>query len=125
MPRAPRAFVGVSSGGILATYVAATRPTYRAVVSLDAPIHLGDNWLAKKLTERAAAPLAPVRYASLEARFGWPDTAWNALVAKAPASWSLYREKFQSEGHETMQMLGAYLGLRQVFKDYSRFAAPV
>jgi uncharacterized protein len=121
---APRAFVGVSSGGILATYAAATRPTYRAVVSLDAPVHLGDNWLAKKLTERAAAPLAPVRYASLEARFGWPDAAWNALVAKAPASWSLYREKFQLEGHETIQMLGAYLGLRQVFKDYSRFAAP-
>src|SRR5215813_364279 len=121
---APRAFVGVSSGGILATYVAATRPTYRAVVSLDAPVHLGDNWLAKKLTERAAAPGPPVRYASLEARFGWPDAAWNALVAKAPASWSLYREKFKLEGHETMQMLGAYLGLRQVFRDYSRFAAP-
>jgi pimeloyl-ACP methyl ester carboxylesterase len=121
---APRTFVGVSSGGILATYAAATRPTYCAVVSLDAPIHLGDNWLAKKLTERAAA-LGPVRYASLEARFGWPEAAWNALVAKAPASWSLDREKFQSEGHETMQMLGAYLGLRQVFKDYSRFAAPV
>jgi hypothetical protein len=121
---APRTFVGVSSGGILATYAAATRPTYRAVVSLDAPIHLGDNWLANKLTERAAA-LGPVRYASLEARFGWPEAAWNALVAKAPASWNLYREKFQSEGHETMQMLGAYLGLRQVFKDYSRFAAPV
>jgi pimeloyl-ACP methyl ester carboxylesterase len=122
---APRAFVGVSSGGILATYAAATRPTYRAVVSLDAPVHLGDNWLAKKLMERASAALGPVRYASLEARFGWPEAAWNALVAKAPTSWSLYREKFQSEGHETMQMLGAYLGLRQVFKDYSRFAAPV
>src|SRR5215813_1626122 len=121
---APRAFVGVSSGGILATYAAATRPTYRAVVSLDAPVHLDNNWLAKKLTERAAAPFAPVRYASLEAKFGWLDAAWNALVAKAPASWSLYREKFKLEGHETMQMLGAYLGLRQVFKDYSRFAAP-
>src|SRR5262245_28291785 len=122
---APRTFVGVSSGGILATYVAATRSTYRAVIALDAPIHLGDNWLAKKLTERADAQLAPVRYASLEARFGWPEAAWKALVAKAPSSWNLYREKFQLEGHETMQMLGAYLGLRQVFSDYSRFAAPV
>src|SRR5262245_31737066 len=46
----PRAFVGISSGGVLATYVAATRSTYRAVVSLDAPIHLDDNWLARKLT---------------------------------------------------------------------------
>lgn len=121
---APRVFVGVSSGGILATYVAATRSTYRAVVSLDAPIHLGENWLAKKLSARAAEPLVPLRYASLEAKFGWPDAAWKTLVSGAPASWKLYREKFQLEGHETMQMLGAYLGLRQVFGDYSRFSAP-
>ena len=122
---APRTFIGVSSGGILATYAAATRPTYRAVISLDAPVHLGENWLAKKLRGRVDAPLPSVRYASLEARFSWPDAEWKALVAKAPASWILYREKLQLEGHETMQMLGAYLGLRQVFSDYSRFAAPV
>lgn len=121
---APRAFVGVSSGGVLATYAAATRSTYRSVVSLDTPIHLGDNWLAKKLTARSAASQTPLRYASLEAKFGWPEEAWKTLVAGAPASWKLYREKFQLEGHETMQMLGAYLGLRQVFSDYSRFSAP-
>lgn len=45
----PRFFVGVSSGGVLATYVAATRSTYCAVVSLDAPVHLEENWLAKKI----------------------------------------------------------------------------
>ncbi len=121
---APRTFVGVSSGGVLATYVAATRSTYCAVVSLDAPIHLGDNWLAKKLIARAAVGGAPVRYASLEAKFGWPEEAWKTLVAKAPTTWKLYREKFQLEGHETMQMLGAYLGLRQMFSDYSRFSPP-
>ncbi|HSB10099.1 MAG TPA: alpha/beta hydrolase-fold protein [Blastocatellia bacterium] len=121
---APRVFVGVSSGGILATYAAATRSTYCAVVSLDAPVNLSDNWLAKKLIARAEAGLPPVRYASLEAKFGWPESAWKALVAAAPASWKLYREKFQLEGHETMQMLGAYLGLRQVFSDYSRFSPP-
>jgi predicted alpha/beta superfamily hydrolase len=121
---APRSFVGVSSGGILATYVAATRSTYCAVVSLDAPIHLGENWLAKKLAARSADLKTALRYASLEAKFGWPDEAWKTLVAGAPSSWKLYREKFQLEGHETMQMLGAYLGLRQVFSDYSRFSAP-
>ena len=119
---APRTFVGVSSGGVLATYVAATRSAYCAVVSLDAPVHLDENWLAKKLTARAAAGGAPVRYASLEVRFGWPEAEWKKLLAAAPASWKLYREKFQLEGHETMQMLGAYLGLRQVFSDYSRFS---
>ncbi|HEU4389283.1 MAG TPA: alpha/beta hydrolase-fold protein, partial [Blastocatellia bacterium] len=123
---APRTFVGVSSGGVLATYVAATRSTYRAVVSLDAPIHLGDNWLARKLTSRAAAPLVPVRYASLEAKFGWPEEAWKTLVATAPASWKLFRERsWPKESHESIGMFGAYLGLREVFGDYSMLAAPV
>lgn len=122
---APRFFIGISSGGILATYAAATRSTYSAVISLDAPIHLDDNWLAKKLIARATTVGKPVRYASLEARFGWSDARWKTLIAGAPASWKLYREKFQLEGHETMQMLGAYIGLRQVFSDYSRLTAPV
>jgi len=121
---APRVMVGLSNGAILATYAAATRQTYSAVVSLDAPTHLGDNWLAKKLIARTATTSPPVRYASLEARFGWSDVNWKLLTAGAPASWKLYREKLQLEGHESMQMLGAYLGLRQVFADYSRFSAP-
>ena len=121
---APRTFIGVSSGGVLATYVAATRSTYAAVVSLDAPVHLGDRWLAKKLIARATAGGRPVRYASLEAKFGWPDADWSKLIAAAPASWKLYREKFQLEGHETLQMIGSYIGLRQVFSDYSRFSTP-
>lgn len=122
---APRVFVGLSSGGILATYVAATRSTYSAVVCLDAPIHLGENWLAKKLTARAGAASPPVRYASLEARFGWPEDAWKTLVANAPGSWKLHREKFwPKESHESIQMIGAYLGLREVFSDYSMLAAP-
>jgi hypothetical protein len=64
-----------------------------------------------------------VRYATLEARFGWPEEAWKRLVAAAPPSWKLHRERLQSEEHETMHMLGAYLGLRQVFSDYSRLSA--
>jgi predicted alpha/beta superfamily hydrolase len=121
---APRIFVGVSSGAILATYAAATRPTYCAVVSLDAPIGLGSGWLAQKLMMRIASSGKPVRYASLEAKFGWPEAAWKNLVAAAPASWRLYREHLPLEGHETVSMLGAYLGLRQLFADYSRLAIP-
>jgi len=118
----PRTFVGVSSGGILATYVAATRPTFSAVVCLDAPISTGNNWLARKLIERAAGGGRPVRYASLEADYGWPEEAWKKLLAAAPATWKLHREKLQLEGHESMHMLGGYLGLRQVFGDYSRLS---
>lgn len=119
----PRAIIGHSSGAVLATYAAATRSTYRTVIAIDAPIRLGDNWLARKLTERAAAPLAPLRYVSIESRFGWPAEAWQALVATAPTSWKLWREALRLEGHETVYMLGAYLGLREVFSDYSRLVA--
>ncbi|MGH7459803.1 MAG: alpha/beta hydrolase, partial [Longimicrobiales bacterium] len=120
----PRVFVGTSSGGVLATWVAATRPNFAAVISLDAPISLQDSWLAKQLLRRATTAQSPLRYMTYDARFGWPDEHWNALQAAAPASWKLHREKLPLEGHETMQFVGAYLGLREVFSDYSRMAAP-
>ena len=123
---APRIFIGHSSGGILATYVAATRSTYRAVVCIDAPIHLGENWLARKLTERARSPLIPLRYVSLEARFGWPEDAWKTLAATVPSSWQLYREQFwPKESHESIGLIGMYIGLREAFSDYAMMAAPV
>ncbi len=123
---APRTFIGHSSGGILATYVAATRSTYRVIVAIDTPINLGENWLAKKLTERAKAAPTPLRYVSLEARFGWSDEAWKSLVAAAPATWKLSREQLKpKESHESMVMLSMYLGLREAFSDYSMLAAPV
>ncbi|MEO8620196.1 MAG: alpha/beta fold hydrolase [bacterium] len=121
----PRVFVGHSSGGILATYVAATRTTFRAVIALDTPIHLGENWLAKKLTAAAEKSETPLRYASYEARFSWPDAQWTSLVAAARPTWKLHHERLNMESHESMFMLGAYLGLRQVFSDYSMLAAPV
>jgi len=122
---APRTFIGHSSGGILATYVAATRSTYRAVIALDTPIQLGENWLAQKLIERAKAAPTSLRYVSMEAKFGWPDDAWKTLVAAAPASWKLHRERLGLESHESIGMLGMYLGLREAFSDYSMLAAPV
>jgi hypothetical protein len=119
----PRTLIGHSSGAVLATYAAATRSTYRAVIAIDAPIALGENWLAQKLIGRAAAAPTPLRYVSLESRFGWPDASWRTLVATAPTAWMLHRETLRLEGHETLYMLGAYLGLREVFSDYSRLVA--
>jgi hypothetical protein len=121
----PRTLIGHSSGGILATYAAATRSTFQSIVALDTPVHLGENWLANKFIARARNTKTPLRYASYEARFYWPDSAWSALVAAAPASWTLHHEKLTMESHESVVMLGAYLGLRQVFSDYSQLAAPV
>jgi predicted methyltransferase len=123
---APRTFIGHSSGGILVTYAAATRTTWRAVVAIDTPTHLDDGWLAKKLIERAKAATMPLRYVSLEARFGWTNETWKTLLAAAPATWKLHREQFKpKESHESMVMLSMYLGLREVFSDYSLLAAPV
>lgn len=122
----PRTFIGHSSGGILATYAAATRSTYRAVVAIDTPTHLDDDWLIKKLLARAKSAPTPLRYISLEARFGWTDETWKTLVASAPANWKLHRESFKpKESHESMVMLSMYLGLREAFSDYSMLAAPI
>jgi putative esterase len=120
----PRALVGHSSGGILATYAAATRPAFRAVVAIDTPVTLGDNWLAERLIARARSDRTPLRFAAYEARFPWPAGEWAALQASAPASWRVHRETLAREGHETAFMISAYLGLREVFGEYSRLAAP-
>src|SRR6187455_3366408 len=40
---APRTLIGHSSGGILATYAAATSSGWRSVVALDTPVHLQQN----------------------------------------------------------------------------------
>jgi hypothetical protein len=121
---APRTLVGHSSGGIIATYAAATRSTYRAVVALDTPVELGDRWLVARLTARAKAAPTALRYAAIDARFPFPDDAWKTLVTMVPASWSLHHEHLAGESHESMPMLGMYLGLRAVFSDYSMLAAP-
>ena len=123
---APRTLIGHSSGGIIATYAAATRPAWQVIVALDTPMHLQQNWLAERMLEAATAnSRPPLRYVSLEARFAWPDAGWDALVAAAPPTWRLYRETLARESHESMVMLGTYLGLREAFVDYSMLAAPV
>ncbi len=121
----PRTFIGHSNGGILATYVAATRPAFRAVIAIDTPTEFGDNWLPKKLLARASSSMTPLRYVSYEARRGWRDNTWQSLMAAAPATWKLHREHLAGESHESIGMLAMYLGLREVFSDYSMLAAPV
>ena len=122
----PRIFLGHSSGGILATYIAATRPAFAVVVAIDAPVHLGDGWLADKLMARAREPGAtPLRYVSLQTRFGWSDERWAKLENAAPPSWKIHREKLANENHESMAMLASYIGLREAFRDYSMQVAPV
>jgi hypothetical protein len=120
----PRTLIGHSSGGVLATYAAATRPGFRTVVAIDAPVHLSNNWLPERLISRAKADRTALRFAYFQARFPWPDSSWSSLIAAAPSTWKLTRERFAHEAHETAFMLGAYLGLREVFSEYSRLAPP-
>jgi hypothetical protein len=124
---APRILIGHSSGGVIATYAAAGRSaSFPIVVSIDAPIHLGDHWLAKRLVERAhRGGSEPVRYVSLEARFGWDDREWAELAAAAPDAWVLEREALEGESHESMSFLAMYEGLKLAFRDYSIVGAPI
>lgn len=123
---APCVLIGHSSGGVIVTYAAAARPkSFPFLVSIDAPVHLQDNWLVKRLTESAAERNAHyLRYVSLESRFGWSDKTWSALQSAAPPNWKLHREKFTHESHNSMGFLGTYIGLRELFADYSMLAAP-
>lgn len=121
----PVVLIGHSSGGVLATYAAATRPAFRLVLALDTPVHLGDGWLANRLVARAEgrSPGA-LRYVSLSAKFGWPEAVWARLTDAAPASWQTSRRHLDRESHESMTVPGIYFGLQDLFADYSAITAP-
>ncbi|MBX3174493.1 MAG: alpha/beta fold hydrolase [Gemmatimonadaceae bacterium] len=114
----PKVLIGHSSGGILATYAAATRARFDVVLSLDAPVSLQEGWLVNRLTEAANESERPLRYATIGARFEWPDDGWDSLTKVAPKGWQLLRRHLPEERHQTMTMLGSYLGLRDVFADH-------
>ncbi len=122
----PQVLIGHSSGGILATYAAATRAqSFPFILSIDGPTHLQDGWLRSRLIESARKPAAKnLRYVSMESRFGWDDSSWHYLQAAAPAWWMLYRQKLEHESHNSMPFLATYLGLRQLFLDYSILSVP-
>ncbi len=118
----PVFLVGHSSGGLFVHYAAATRPeVFGSVLSLDAPMHLEEA--DATLTDLAAESSSTVRIVSLEARFGWPDDAWNSLVRTAPGGWTLFREEMVSETHQTMVWPGSYTGLKYLFADFSTVGA--
>jgi uncharacterized protein len=123
----PVILLGHSSGGILVTYAAATRDRSRWVVAIDTPAHLGDGWLGKRLMERARRKSSSeaVRYVSLEARFAWEASEFEGIRKAAPESWMMHREKLAHESHESMTMLASYLGLRQIFSDFSAIGRPM
>jgi hypothetical protein len=120
----PRVLVGHSSGGILATYAAATRPAFRVVVAIDTPTQLGEGWLVAQLSAREQSMPGTLRYASYESRFGFSDASWTALIASAPDTWRLHRERLLEETHESIPMLAMYLALRGLFDDYAARNAP-
>ncbi len=117
--------VGHSSGGLIVTYAAATRPAFRLILSLDAPTHLGDGWIVNRMVEGAKnQELARLRYVSLESVYGYTDSLWNVVKTGAPKTWILGRQKLEHESHVTMPFFGMYVGLRDMFADYTTRSAP-
>jgi hypothetical protein len=115
----PNVLVGHSHGAILAHYAAAEhRNDFPFILALDAPMQLQNAWLVKKLDSSLPAG-GYLRLVSLENRFGWKDSDWDSFVAGAPKTWQLTRQKLPNETHETMVFSGLYLGLEQLFADYS------
>jgi len=121
---APVVLMGHSHGGILCAYAAAKwRKDVPFTVALDAPAHLDDGWLTKKLI--ASIPEGgALRLVSLEVKFGWRDADWAGLVAAAPKDWKLTRIKLSGEDHETMVFDGFYTGLKALFAHYLDLRAP-
>ncbi len=116
---------GHSAGGIIASYAAATRPAFRFVLSLDLPARLGDNWIPHRMMERTEKMSSmPLRYVSLESRFGWNDSTWALFTKAAPKNWRLARRKLDHESHVSLPFVGLYLGLRTLFEDYQINSAP-
>lgn len=116
---------GHSSGGVIATYAAATRPAFRFVIALDFPAHLDNHWMPARMMERAErGDRTPLRYVSLESRFGWNDSTWARFKRAAPQSWQVARVKLDHESHVSMPFVGLYLGLRTLFEDYQVNSAP-
>jgi hypothetical protein len=115
----PSVLIGHSHGGILCHYAAAKwRKDFPFILSLDAPVHLADNFLANSLIASEPAK-GNLRLISLEVRFGWPDEEWKRLASTAPSEWKLVRERLKGEDHESMVFTGFYEGLKEMFSDYS------
>jgi len=124
----PNVIVGWSSGGVISTYAAATRAAFPVVVAIDAPIFLAEEWLARKLIERAkdaSSANVPVRYVSVQAQGGWSDLRWKELEKVAPGNWLLHRERLELESHESVSFIATYVGLKFAFADYSIVGAPL
>ncbi len=117
----PRVLIGHSHGGILATHACASRPdVFSWILALDAPMQLDDSWLARHVIERAKAnPKLPLRFVSIEKKFGFSDEDWSAFEEVAPEGSVLVRDRLDDERHESLVMPGILRGLKRLFRDFS------
>ena len=79
----PITLVGHSTAGLFVHYAVSARPeTFRSVLSLDAPMHLGNGRATDPLIQQAAGSDGRVALVSLETRYGWPSDAWESLTQR-------------------------------------------
>ena len=121
----PITLVGHSTAGLFVHYAVSARPeTFRSVLSLDAPMHLGNGRATDPLVQQAAGSDGRVALVSLETRYGWPSDAWESLTQSAPADWTLVRNVVPDETHESMAWPSVYPGIKALYARYSTVANP-
>ncbi len=115
-----RILIGHSHGALLSSYALMARPElFRWHLALDAPVHLSDRAMEKKIdTFLTSNPDHVGRLVTIDNVFGWSEAGWNSLVAKAPTTFHTARLALPDETHESMYFVATYKGLKELFYDF-------
>lgn len=108
--------IGHSQGGYFASYLLSKSPEiFPWILSLDAPMNICSKSVSMKEGIAKAVKDTKVRYASIEAVYGWRDE-WAKYF---PVSNNVLTKRIFDESHETMAFVGVYEGLKFLYKDFS------
>ena len=108
--------IGHSQGGYFVSYLLSKSPEkFPWILSLDAPMNIGSKSVSMKEEIAKAVKDTKIRYASIEAVYGWRDE-WSKYFL---ISDNVLAKRIFDESHESMVFVGVYEGLKFLYKDFS------